>query len=478
MWLLALAACADSPAPVVVRGQFAPPVGEYRNVLLVCLDCVRPDHIGAYGYDERPSSPWLDELAERSIVFESAWAASTWTKSSVPSYLTGLLPVQHGVFEGVMIGRERALSDSLPGAAVSVAEAFQENLYDTACIASNAQIGEEFGFGQGFRHFVNRPSHGRGIVTQAAEWLRERDDSTPYFLYLHFIDTHWPYRIPSSFQARFSTEEAVAQIGLEEGAPWFLGVNRGEIELSPEQIETWRAIYDGSLSYSNDLLAQLMPVVEATSGGRETVLCVISDHGEDLLEYGTFGHGENLRNETLRVPWIFHVPGVEPRRVKEHVSLTELPARLLEASGLDETLPAAGDRPPLHGAVFSELSLEAAYQQCWIRGDHKLVREYRATPDLRAQLDPGTGRLRAARIRALLRLGPEDARSLGWTVTDRLYEVAGREDRPVTQRRDLQEELADELEEYCRLLLEAVLATEETTIKPGQLQELDALGYR
>ena len=103
-----------------------------RGVVLICIDTLRADRLGCYGYSERPTSPHLDALAEEATVFLDVTAPAGWTKPSVPSFLTGLYPLQHGVYEGSARGRAGTVSDVLPDDAVTLAERFHGRGWRTA----------------------------------------------------------------------------------------------------------------------------------------------------------------------------------------------------------------------------------------------------------------------------------------------------------------------------------------------------------
>src|SRR5437867_3877425 len=167
------------------------------SVLLVLVDALRPDHLGCYGYG-RPTSPVLDELASRSVLFENARAVSSWTKPSIPSLFTSLYPSQHGVFEGSAGGDGSAPeSDVLPAEAKTLAEALKERGYATAAFVHNAQLRRQFGFDQGFDLYEETSKDAPAMVHRMLDWLRdgrgERRQGGPFFVYLHLLDVHWPY---------------------------------------------------------------------------------------------------------------------------------------------------------------------------------------------------------------------------------------------------------------------------------------------
>jgi len=362
--LTALGACGET-------GSEAP-----RNVILVCMDTVRADHLGCYGYD-RATTPTLDALAERSILFEDASATACWTKPSVPSFLTGTYPVQHGVYSGSSRDEAGTHSDVLPQDATTLAEAFHEAGYATAAFVKNAQLRRGLGFEQGFDEYVDEAGDAREIRWRARDWLDGHDEEQPFFLYLHFLDAHWPYPVPDEYATRWTDAE---QAALFRGRDWRAlraAINDGERELSIAEREGLIGLYDGALRFIDDQLALLLADLERKGLAENTVVCVISDHGEEFLEHGRIGHGHGLYEGLLRVPWILHVPNRTPRRVTNAVSLTDVFPTLLSAAHVAPTGTDVGvdrlDRPEAAGAILAEHLEKGSYRQSLRRGTDKLV---------------------------------------------------------------------------------------------------------
>jgi arylsulfatase A-like enzyme len=196
------------------------------NVVLIVIDTLRADHLGAYGYD-KPTSPRLDALAGEGARFANARATSSWTLPSVASMLTGLYPAAHGAERN-----DAALAveaDTLP-------EAFQDAGYLTAAISANpAFVTPLQGFAQGFDEFTVKrgrvsedqrrqvgdttPSDpwlqsmvevatGEEITASALDWVAGHDHApAPYFLYVHYFDPHAGYFPPPEYATRFGVAE-------------------------------------------------------------------------------------------------------------------------------------------------------------------------------------------------------------------------------------------------------------------------------
>lgn len=365
--------------PLVACGDAGPASDARPNVVFVCMDTVRADHLGCYGHD-RDSSPNLDALAARSTLFLDVSATACWTKPSVPSFLTGTYPLQHGVYRGSTRDAVGARSDALPDAAWTIAEAFSEAGYQTGAFVRNAQLRHGLGFEQGFDDYVDEAGDARRIRWQAQDWLDDRDPTRPFFLYLHFLDAHWPYDIPDAAATRWASAEGVQYFrrpGLDDA------INDGEVELTEAQLDDLLALYDGAIRSIDEELGRLFAKLERESQLENTVICVLSDHGEEFLEHGRLGHGHALHETLLQVPWILFVPDTPPGVVDRPVSLVDVFPTVLTAARLvppgDRGAAVVGvDRlaePDREVAIFAEHLGKFDYEQSLRRGATKLRAE-------------------------------------------------------------------------------------------------------
>ena len=237
--------------PALLLGTFiacAPPAADGPpNVILICLDTVRADHLGCYGYDARPTTPTLDALARRSTVFRDASATAGWTKPSVPSFLTGTYPAQHGVYLGSSKDEAGRHSDVLPEEATTLAEVFRDRGYATAAFVKNAQLRRGLGFEQGFDVYEDKAGDAREIRWRASDWLDARDTGKPFFLYLHYLDAHWPYAVPDEYATMFTSAEDVARFRAQDWREMRDAINHGEVTLGEAERDAFVGLYDGSI---------------------------------------------------------------------------------------------------------------------------------------------------------------------------------------------------------------------------------------
>jgi arylsulfatase A-like enzyme/Flp pilus assembly protein TadD len=295
------------------------PVGPI-DVVLITIDTLRADHVGAYG-DARASTPSLDGLAARGITFESVVAPAPLTLPSHASVLTGTTPLRHGVHDNGFV-----LSSSIS----TVAERFAAYGYETAAFVSGFPLSRRFGLARGFAvyndQFTRGDTHGRSAplerpadetVAAAIAWLeRDRPDQSPkhsitrspIFLWVHFFDPHAPYEPPEPFRTRF--------------------------EQRP---------YDGEIAFVDAQLGVLFGALGYTRQGRETLIAVCGDHGEGLGDHREPTHGLFLYDSTLRVPLIIAGPGIAAGlRPRTSISLIDVAPTLLETAGVGALSGAEG----------------------------------------------------------------------------------------------------------------------------------------
>jgi arylsulfatase A-like enzyme len=307
----ALAACA-TPDPAS-----RPPDGR-PDVVLIVIDTFRPDHLGINGYS-RPTAPFLEDLMARSTVFRRAWSTSSWTAPATSSVFTSLYPTRHGVTVGFLAQKriakesgQKVLLHRLPASIATLPELLHAAGYATYGLATNVNIGSEIGFDRGFDRF--RRNNGRvatKVARQLASWKRTVLGSRPYFLYLHFDDVHAPY---------------------EERSPWY----RDEGGESANKISA----YDSDISYLDQVLEGLY---RDFGWDRNTLLVVVSDHGEELGERGRFGHWFSLFDELLRVLLVVSGAdlGIPAQSVGAGASLVDVLPTILDVVGCP--LPADRD---------------------------------------------------------------------------------------------------------------------------------------
>lgn len=291
-------------------------------MVLVVVDTLRADRLGAYG-SSRGLTPFLDSLAERSYVFRSAYAASSWTNPSVASLLTSRHPSQHGVV---------AIGSVLAPREVTVVEVLRENGYSTAGFVANILLGRGLGFHQGYDAYEVRSLRGNQLGRRALAWLDRlpADRTAPFLLYLHYMEPHVPYApTEAALEKTFGRND---RPDLERVSESMRFARRSPPD--PEMSVAIEKVYDASVASVDEGLRRLFAGLEKR-GLREGVLVVLtSDHGEELLEHGWMGHAHSLYDELIHVPLIVQLPGQSERvDVDAVVSLVDLAPTLLDLAG-------------------------------------------------------------------------------------------------------------------------------------------------
>ncbi len=349
--------------------------GGRPNILLYVVDTLRADHLGIYGYD-KPVSPALDDFAEDATVFDNAIAQSSWTRAAMASIFTGLWPVKHATN-----GRK----DILDPGATTLAEILSEAGYLTAAKVRNWNVFPVFGFRQGFQDFQRVREGKADRVNRLVEgWLRSRPEDQPFFLWVHTVDPHEPYRPPESTRELF-LEEGQEEFALDRH-PAFKLTREMSAEEQRRVAKYLLSLYDGEIAFNDRAFGELVDLLEELELLDSTVVIFVSDHGEEFLDHGTWGHGRNLYAENLNVPLVIRFPDRgHGRRVAEIVQQIDLLPSLLEYVGLPvppgvegrSFLPLTTDKGAVattgFSTAFSFLHLDGAVYRSLVDDEWKLV---------------------------------------------------------------------------------------------------------
>jgi arylsulfatase A-like enzyme len=292
-----------------------------RNLILISIDTLRADHLGAYGY-AKDTSPHLDRLAHRSVVFRTAVAQAPTTLPSHAVLLTSRY------WSATNLPGERP---PVPDEWVTLAELLQAQGFATWGFVDGGFMGRRFGFAQGFEHFDDRPLHVAGILGNVERWL---DTHAPprFFLFIHCYDVHSPYQPPPPFDTMFEDvpypgDFAPTAKNLEDVVQW-------RRTLTPEDLRHVVALYDGGIRYTDEQLGRFFESLERRGLLDTSVLVLLSDHGEEFLEHGSMLHWQMHFTPNLHVPLIFSIPGHASRSVEGPAELADFLPTVLELLGL------------------------------------------------------------------------------------------------------------------------------------------------
>jgi arylsulfatase A-like enzyme len=328
----------------------APPPSNVPNVLLVTLDTLGAGHVSAHGYS-RQTTPNLDQFARRGLLFEHAFANSSWTLPSHASLLTGRYPHEHGAdWRQPMAPRIATLATT-----------FAARGYVTAAFAANTSyVTPQWGLGEGFSRFESyggsladhavRTVYGKLLALnvlprvgyfdipgrkRAAQLTRDfltwRDqlNGRPFFALLNYLDVHDPYVTVDPYRTKYSPRPARGNVINFQFQP---NAFRRKPALSAVEIESEIDAYDGCVAYLDAELGKLFAELARRDLDRNTLVVITSDHGESFGNHDLFGHGNSLYFETLHVPLVMVWPGHIPSnvRVSGPVGLERIPATISE----------------------------------------------------------------------------------------------------------------------------------------------------
>lgn len=276
------------------------------NVLLVSIDTLRPDHLGAYGYAPA-QTPTIDALARRGVRFTNASTVTPLTLPAHTSLLTGTFPAWHGVRDngGFYVSDDQT----------TLAEALRAHGYRTGGFVGAFVLDSRWGIAQGFDRYyddfdlskyegrgldaVQRP--GADVVDRAVAWLDE-DRRQPFFAWVHLYDPHTPYEAPETIRARFPATLAGA--------------------------------YDAEVASADAQIGRLLARLDASGRLESTLVVLLGDHGESLGDHQEQTHGFFVYDATVRIPLVVAGPGVPAKQVDDVVRIVDVMPTILDALGI------------------------------------------------------------------------------------------------------------------------------------------------
>lgn len=320
------------------------------NIILIVMDATRARNLSCYGY-ARQTTPNLDRLAETSVLYEQAITAAGWSLPAHASLFTGLYPSRHGADD-----QHKYLDSTHP----TLAERLSARGYHTLAFCENPYVGPATGLERGFQWF-NRifgdrtkpafrkmPRLKRKLTNGFAK-LRGAQDAgaahinaqvlaslrrlpktaAPFFMFMHYEDTHAPYRLPKKF-ARFLPINIDLNAALQVNQdPWQHLINPRA--MTSHDFEILRALYDSEIFYVDYRIGQVLDELRALQMFDTSLIIVTADHGENIGEHGMLAHKYCLYDTLMHVPLLIHYPvGVSnPGRVSHQVQTLDLVPTIL-----------------------------------------------------------------------------------------------------------------------------------------------------
>ncbi|WP_458208514.1 sulfatase [Haladaptatus sp. NG-SE-30] len=337
-----------------------------QNVVFVVMDTVRKDHLSVYGYD-RPTTPGLERFAEDATVFEQAVAPAPWTLPVHASLFTGMYPSEHGASQE---------NPYLEGA-TTLAQTLSANGYETACYSSNAWITPYTHLTDGFDDqnnffevmpgdFLSGPmakawkmmndnerlravadklvslgnvaheylASGEGadsktpqVIDSTIEFIDDADG--PYFTFINLMDAHLPYHPPKKYREKFAPRVDSTEVCQNSKE-----YNCGARDISDEEWEAIRGLYDAEIRHIDDQLGRLFSWLQANDEWEDTMIVICADHGELHGEHDLYGHEFCIYDPLINVPLLVKHPELETGVSDEQVELIDLYHTVLDHTGV------------------------------------------------------------------------------------------------------------------------------------------------
>ncbi|HGY92683.1 MAG TPA: hypothetical protein ENK43_16055 [Planctomycetes bacterium] len=310
----------DEADPKIIEGLWGQTVSGRREellgagpppprIVLITIDTLRAKSTGFLGHPGRPTTPFLDRLAERSVVFERAYAQACHSLASILSLFTGRYPAALNHYRRLHGGRPEVSEPSLAG--TLAAHGFRT--VGIPSFKEESLAGKFREFGKGFQTF-ERPKGAAPIpsadkvTASALGVLRGARPDEKLFLWMHFMEVHGPHdAIPPRF-------------------------GNGPL-----------ALYEAAIRRVDDALGAFWQTAEREGLFDNALVIVHADHGEEFFEHGGRYHGTTLYEEVIHVPLFLWKRGLTPRRAARPVELVDLMPTILDIEGLTPLAPLHGD---------------------------------------------------------------------------------------------------------------------------------------
>jgi len=324
------------------------------NVVFILIDTLRSDHLSCAGY-ERKTSPCIDEIASEGVFFNKAISQSSWTLPSMISLMSGKY-----IFTKI---------PKLPDDTMSLAQMMKKGGYSTAGFIANSLVGKNEGFSKGFDHFEVRQKStaqwtGADLNNRLLPYMK-KSLKPPFFLYVHYLDPHYPYSPPEDF-IKFDEEFDPVRIEYRKRYSEFCLEHEEVIPTAKKDVDLIKkniTLYDGEVKYVDRCVGEVMLQLKRMGLEENTVVVITSDHGEglwnhlhhkkvvekhvpmekrNLTTYFLRDHGYHLYQELIHVPLIIKGPNIRKNEtVSVMVENVDIIPTLLSLTDID--IPFNGD---------------------------------------------------------------------------------------------------------------------------------------
>jgi arylsulfatase A-like enzyme len=296
--------------------------------LVIVLDTLRCDHTSLYGY-QRKTTPFLEKLAADGVVYNQAFTTTSWTLPAHVSLFSGKDLSEHGVV---------APKDSIPEDYPLAAEIFQVEGFLTAAFTGGGFVEDSYGFYRGFQYYSNEPGNvfsmnsAERVFNHFKNYIK-RFRGSDLFIFLHTYQMHAPYKAPRPYIEKINKHLEGNLFGISK----FIQ-NKQEYFKPLEEAKRQQLIdlYDASILYADEaLIGNVIDYLKQEGLYENAMIMVLSDHGEEFYDHGSWEHGHTLYNELIKIPLVIKFPfNTNKKGIEESlVSITDIPGMMLKESG-------------------------------------------------------------------------------------------------------------------------------------------------
>jgi arylsulfatase A-like enzyme len=352
-----------------------------QYVIMITLDAARRDHFSCYGYPVK-TSPNIDRLAAEGFIFDDAVSQASWTTASVGTIVSSQFPCQHG------LRWTSADGNAQKGPTQNFIKMLSARGYETASFMGGVDLKSKV------------PTS--NLTSKAIRWLR-KNIGKKCVIWVYSYETHYPYEATSAcasrldpgyqgpYKLRFEDMEILKKARLDRF---------DQTGLTPADVKHLEALYDCQIMQADRAVGAFADTLRAWDIFDKSMIVIFADHGEEFLEHGSIEHGQQLYEETIRVPLILVVPSVTKGRgrIARQVGLIDLAPTVMDILGLEK--PASFEGLSLASLISSRFqAAPEAARPCGIPADclvaeavaHRTEMKVLRCPPWKLFLDPVFG---------------------------------------------------------------------------------------
>ena len=353
------------------------------DIIYVVLDAFAARHSSAYGY-HRKTSPTIDDLASRGMLFENMFAPAPYTLASTASLFTSKYPFEHQL---------TAEDDKLNSSLMTIAKRLSDKGIATYCASAHPYItAQNWNLTNGFEttYYENcfDPIY---LVKKILPQIYNVSsvDSRRKFIYFHIVPPHWRYLPPERFRIfNYNKSKNFKDLNIS-GQAFLEKIERGELHINEEKLQHLISLYDANILYADEYIRRIVMYLEEHGLMDKVIIVITADHGEAFGEHGRFMHGSTVYDEMIHVPFVMKFPdsiGIKNVRITDLASLIDVGPTILDVMGLNNEAALKGHSllPAIWGKTATRpLVYSATKISCSVRDtNYKFIYNYQANDEL------------------------------------------------------------------------------------------------